>query len=126
MSSVLRSTDPILLETHIKDCLISLRDGATFSALIFGGLLLVSAAVGADIISMLPAFLLMFLLLIPFLPSLEQSPKVRHSLALFFLLGEGGIRARRVFAPIHDQNHDLYRHPAYDVCLCNWSRRTTW
>lgn len=66
MSSVLRSTDPILLETHIKDCLISLRDGATFSALIFGGLLLVSAAIGADIISMLPAFLLMFLLLIPF------------------------------------------------------------
>lgn len=66
MLSMLRTTDPILLETHIKNCLTSLRDGAAFSALLFGGLMLLCAAGGSSITSMLPAFLFLFLILIPF------------------------------------------------------------
>lgn len=66
MPSMLRTTDPILLETHIKNCLTSLRDGAVFSALLFGGLMLLCVAGGSSITSMLPACLFMFLILIPF------------------------------------------------------------
>lgn len=126
MSSVLRSTDPILLETHIKDCLISLRDGANVQRSHFRRLAGRLRCGRRRYHFNASGFPFNVLVADSLLPSLEQIPKVRHSLALFFLLGEGGIRARRVFAPIHDQNHDLYRHPAYDVCLCNWSRRTTW
>lgn len=66
MLSTLRTTDPILLETHIKDCLTSLRDGAAFSALLFGGVMLICVAGGSNITVMLPACFLMFLMLIPF------------------------------------------------------------
>lgn len=66
MTSPIITTDPVRLERHIEKCIVSLRSGSVLDALYMGLFALIFVASGQDLIAMLPGFVAMFLLLVPF------------------------------------------------------------
>lgn len=66
MTSPITTTDPVQLERHIEKCSVSLRSGLILDALYMGLFALIFVMSGQNLIAMLPGFIALFLLTLPF------------------------------------------------------------